>query len=276
MLRHIFTPVLLAMAGLLSAPWSHAAAPAVDCYKVLSLEKFKPGPARELVLLIDETTVFTSDLIDTFTAKVAKAVQPGDRVSLIGFSAVSNKHHVHELASIELDRMPEPAIERDLPVRRAGDLSQCVTLQRVTKGRAIDTAVRAALKRASHNIPFSEIIGAFRDIGGRLAASEAPSRIVIVATDGLQHSATLTFYDHKAIRLLDPEKEAVSLRARGLLSELAGARVYVFGGGLAPPDAGFRDQSELVALEAFWRRYIKDSGGKLVGFGKPVPLVDFR
>lgn len=275
-MRHIFTPVLLAMAGLLCAPWSHAAPPAVDCYKVLSLEKFKPGPARELVLLIDETTVFTPDLIATFAAKVGKAIQPGDRVSLIGFSAVSNKHHVHELLSIELDRMPEPAAERDLPVRRAGELTQCVTLQRAIKGRTIDAAVRAALQRASTAIPFSEIIGAFRDLGGRLNASEAPARLVIVATDGLQHSATVTFYDHKAIRLLDPEKEAVSLRARGLLSDLAGARVYVFGGGLAPPDAGFRDQAELQALEAFWRRYIKDSGGQLVAFGKPVPLVDFR
>lgn len=256
---------------------SHAAPPpAVDCYKLLSLEKFKPGPARELVLLIDETTVFTPELINSFAGKVAKAVQPGDRVSLIGFSAVSNKHHVHELASVDVDRMPEPAVERDLPVRRAGDLSQCVTLQRVTKGRALDGAVRAALQRASNAIPFSEIIGAFRDIGGRLKASEAPSRVVIVATDGLQHSATVTFYDHKAIRLLDPEKEATSLRARGLLSDLAGARVYVFGGGLAPPDAGFRDQAELVALEAFWRRYLKDSGGELVAFGKPVPLVDFK
>lgn len=275
-MRHIFTPVLLAMAGLLSAPWTHAAPPAVDCYKVLSLDKFKPGPSRELVILIDETTVFTPDLVGTFAGKVGKAIQPGDRVSLIGFSAVSNKHHVHELLSIELDRMPEPAAERDLPVRRAGELTQCVTLQRAIKGRTIDAAVRAALQRASTAIPFSEIIGAFRDIGGRLAASDAPSRIVIVATDGLQHSATVTFYDHKAIRLLDPEKEAVSLRARGLLSDLAGARVYVFGGGLAPPDAGFRDQSELQALEAFWRRYIKDSGGQLVAFGKPVPLVDFK
>jgi len=61
-----------------------------------------------------------------------------------------------------------------------------------------------------------------------------------------------------------------------LLSDLGGARVYVFGGGLAPPDAGFRDQAELVALESFWRRYVKDSGGELVAFGKPVPLVDFR
>lgn len=272
-MRAFILPILASIVTL-SAQAAQPAA--VDCYALLSLEKFKPGPARELVILIDETTVFSPDLVNTFAAKVAKTVQPGDRVSLIGFSAVSNKHHVHELASVDVDRMPEPAIERDLPVRRAGDLSQCVTLQKVTKARLMDTAVRAALGRASTAIPFSEIVGAFRDIGGRLKASEAKTRVVIVATDGLQHSATLTFYDHKAIRLLDADKEATSLRARGLLSDLAGARVYVFGGGLAPPDAGFRDQSELVALEAFWRRYIKDSGGELVAFGKPVPLVEFR
>ena len=272
-----FILTLVATVGLLSSHSSQAAQPtAADCYTLLSLEKFKPVPSRELVILIDQTTVFTPDLVNTFAAKVAKTVQPGDRVSLIGFSAVSNKHHVHELATVDVDRMPEPAIERDLPVRRAADLSQCVTLQKVTKARAIDTAVRVALKRASHTIPFSEIVGAFRDIGGRLKASEAKTRVVIVATDGLQHSATLTFYDHKAIRLLDAEKEVTGLRARGLLSDLAGARVYVFGGGLAPPDAGFRDQAELVALEAFWGRYIKDSGGELVAFGKPVPLVDFK
>lgn len=275
-MRAFILPILAAIVTL-SAQAAQAAQPAaVDCYALLSLEKFKPAPSRELVILIDETTVFTPDLINTFTAKVGKTVQPGDRVSLIGFSAVSNKHHVKELASVDIDRMPEPAAERDLPVRRAGDLNQCVTLQKVTKGRAIETVLRAALKRASHTIPFSEIVGAFRDIGGRLKASEAKTRVVIVATDGLQHSATLTFYDHKAIRLLDAEKEATSLRARGLLSDLGGARVYVFGGGLAPPDAGFRDQAELVALESFWRRYVKDSGGELVAFGKPVPLVDFR
>lgn len=262
--------------GLTNSPGVQAEPVAPDCYQTLDLANFRPVPAREVILGVDETTVFPSELIDELVAKVRKTIQPGDRVTLIAFSANSRQHYLRVLTTTDLDQPPSATAQRQMPVRRVADLNHCITLQRTTKTKAMEEALRAALKRASNSIPYSEIVGAVRDISTRLQASPAPIKLLILGSDGLQHSPGLSFYEQKAIRVVDPARELAGLRAKGLLATLSGVRVFVFGGGLAPPDAGFRDQAELVALESFWREYIKESGGSLVAFGKPVPLVDFK
>ena len=220
--------------------------------------------------------MFPQQLVEELVAKVRKTIQPGDRVSLIAFSAMSRQHYLRVLTTVELDQPPNATAQRQMPVRRVAELDRCITLQRITMVKAVDEALRSALKRASNSIPYSEIVGAVRDIGTRLQASPAPIKILILGSDCLQNSPALTFHAQQAIRVVDPAREIAGLRAKGLLATLSGVRVFVFGGGLAPPDAGYRDQSELVALESFWAEYIKESGGSLVAFGKPVVLVDFK
>ena len=63
-MRTFILPILAAIVTLSAHLSSLAAQPAaVDCYALLSLEKFKPAPSRELVILIDETTVFTPEAL---------------------------------------------------------------------------------------------------------------------------------------------------------------------------------------------------------------------
>lgn len=248
----------------------------VDCYQLLGLDKHRPAPVREVAVAIDLTTVFTPKLIEAFAGKLMKSMKPGDMVTVYSFSAVSNAHHLKELGRITFDRMPTGQEAEALPVRRSADLGNCIELNRVRKTKALDQLVRGVLAQASNDLPFSEILGAVRDIGASLKVSDAPARMLVLASDGLQHSALVSFYQQKAIRVLEAEREVSALKKRGLMPSLKGVRVYVFGGGLAPPDAGFRDQVELVALEEFWAHYVKEAGGDLVAFGKPIPLVDFK
>ena len=250
--------------------------PSADCYAHPALEKFRPVPSREVVIAIDETTVLPSPVTEALLAKLTKALQPGDHVFVVGFSAVSAEHFLQERGNLQFDRAPDAAVKKDMPVRRITELEQCVTLQHHARLQKVLGIVKEATARASSKIPYSEIIGAVREVGQHLQASDTPQRVLVLVSDGLEHSRHRSFYKDKGVRLLEPAGEVAAYRARGLLSNLKGARVYVFGGGLAPPEAGFRDQSELLALEGFWQRYVQESGGQLVAFGKPVPLVDFK
>jgi hypothetical protein len=272
-LVHLFLVMVLLACGLSAQA---AKPPVFDCYKALDLAKARPALSREVVVAIDETTVFSADLVHSFTEKTLKTLEPGDRVQILVFSAASARHYLRELLTIELDQVPTDSGLRELPIRRAQELTQCVTLQRLQKTRAIEGVLRAGAAAGTSNIPASEILGALRDIGTRFAASEAPRRLLVLASDGLQHSAQVTFYDQRAIRKLDAQRELQVVRGKGLLANLAGVRVVFFGGGLAPPEAGFREQAELLGLESFWQLYVREAGGQLVAFGKPIPLVDFR
>ena len=249
---------------------SHAAA---NCYDRLELAKYRPPPTREITILVDETAPLSEALAGELLQRVGEAVRPGDRVSVIAFSTFTRARFLRELAVHTLDQAPTASAQRTMPMRRVRELEGCLTLTRAAIVKDVQKHIAQALKGASNEIAQSEIVLSLREIGARLRAVRASEKLLLLVTDGLEHSSVTSFYRNRAMRTIDPDAELERVRARRLLADLAGARVFVFGGGLSTAEGEARDHAALLALEAFWTGYVKESNGALIAFGKPALLI---
>lgn len=258
---------LLAVLGL-SAP-AHAA----DCFDELGVAQHRPPSTREVVIAVDETTLIPAHLATDLQRSLREAVQPGDHVSLLAFSAISRDRYVREAFQVTVEPAVSEALRHTLPVRRIRPLERCIELRREQTHRRVREQTNAMLQRASADIQHSEIVFSLREIGARLQASPVREKVLVIVSDMLEHSAFSSFYAQRALAVIDPAHEMDKVRVKALTAPLAGVRVYVFGGGLASITENYRDHPGLLALERFWNAYITASGGQLVAFGKPALLV---
>lgn len=225
-----------------------------------------------VVVAIDRTTRLTETLRADAQKALAKALRAGDQIVFVTFAETSRTGHLREVAVLMVDTPPTAAQQRAVPMSKLKPLTNCLQLQLVRARRDLERLTHTLTEPSEGEAARSEIISALRDIGPRLQASGTRERVLVLLSDGLEHSSLASFYAHRGLRKVNAEGELATLKARRGIANLAGVRVYVIGGGLHAADVGARESTDLDDLQAFWTGYVEASGGKLVGFGRPALL----
>lgn len=96
-----------------------------------------------------------------------------------------------------------------------------------------------------------------------LSADQSAEKKVIVYSDMVQNTESLSFFTLKTI---DPEATLKKLNKDNMVWQFAGVKFYIAGVGMNVSDQKGR------AIEAFWRKYLEQSGG-VVSFYGPILLA---
>jgi len=263
--------VLLGMCSALLVAGAQA-----QCYDKLAMPDHRPATAREITILVDETTVIPEEIGRVLMAHLAKALHPGDRVNLLAFSTFTRTRFLREVMVRELEQPPPPEALRNMPARKTRDLQTCIAVLRPAIVKELQDGLGKLLKDASAEIAHSEIVMSLREVGLRLQASPIRTKLLLLVSDGMEHSGITSFYRNRGLRVVNPDEEMKRIQGKRMLADLAGARVFIFGGGLSATDTGARDPAALVALENVWSDYVTASNGVLAAFGKPTILVPLQ
>lgn len=265
---------LIFLAAMVAAMTSQAAPS--DCYEATGLVPFRPQPAREIVLAFDETTVLPPSVASDFKRWVTTNLAPGDQITVILFSTFSRDRYLRVFAELQVPADPDPASVKNMPMNRARDLTDCLTSMRSKARSDVSTAIDQAASQASPEISRSELLASLREIGPRLQTSAARRKVLVLVTDGIEHSEIADFYENRNLRLINVDAELAKKKVTDVIAKLAGATVYIYGGGLAANSGFARESPALLALETFWLRHVTASGGQLVAFGKPTILEPLK
>ena len=231
-----------------------------------------PAPSsRALFVLIDQTTALDPALTRTLGQNVARLVRPGTSFTVASFSAFRSGHFVEIVAGGTVEP-PVPANRRNtLSVPALKKLDACLRAQSAYAVRTALVAVRRAQATGGAAFSQSEIMASLRQLSAPVAASRAPDKVVVIASDMLEHSSATSFYSRKGLRPIDPSAEMRKAAANRLFANFGGARVYVIGAGVLPPeskDLG-RTIAALDSLESFWSAWFRQSRARFLVFGKP-------
>lgn len=251
---------------------------AIDCYPATRIGRDAPDPSRALFVFVDQTTGLDERLRETIGENVGRLVGPGTEYTVATFSASGRVHYpkVVQRGRIEAE-IPEE--ERpELPVHRLTNLDQCLEAQREARRHQLLKAVDGASEASASSFTHSQIMGGLAHLSEAVRQSTADEKLVIVASDLLEHSGTVSFYHDRSLRLIDPEQELRQAETRDLFADFGGARLAVVGAGLVAPESGgetVRDEAKLDALRSFWRQWFERSDAELAAYGEPdlaVPL----
>ena len=256
-----------------SAPQAASATP-TSCYAMVKMDAFAQQPKRKIFVLVDQTTVFDDYLV----RKIAKSLEDylgaeGGAFEIAKFSAFSANNYASSVSDGVIEAYNvTPAQEPDEPVRSLEQLKACLKEQRPFMLKKAQDAIDGSASRREGDFTNSEVMASLSRFSRLVKESTAPQKVVIVASDMLEHSQGTSFYQTKAIRLIEPQQELETARKLGLIGDFGGASIYVIGGGLLPPSSGpqaGRNPEGLKRLGEFWTAWADASNAKVIEFGTP-------
>lgn len=119
------------------------------------------------------------------------------------------------------------------------------------------------VKEQSESYKASAILETLSFVSKVLIADKAESKRVVMFSDMVQNSSSVSFYGMKNV---DPEAGIKKAEKEYLIFDFKGVDFYVAGAGIGVSDKKAR------AIEQFWKRYIEKTGGTLRFYG-PVLLT---
>lgn len=254
---------------------SIAAQASENCYASIDyMPKVSQKADRALYVLVDQTL----PLPETMRQKIAFLLEtwgkPGDLVKIVRFSSHARGKYPELMFSQQLPKNPSEEYLFNLRYNDRQSLKTCLESQQQEFSDNYQKALVSALGSIDPSIAKTELLFTLRDLSKQLInTDEARSHTVLLISDGLENSASLSFYKRGQMRKLDARGIINKLRREGLIGFWKGANIYMYGLGLVPDEKKAIKTEALKQLRVFWEQYFVEGGGRVKALGMPELLV---
>lgn len=251
-----------------------------SCYAANQVTPSWPVYNKLFVVLIDQTVLLDPNLQEMVLQSINQMIQPGTHFVVGEFSAFSQGRYLNIVES--------GVTEASIPADQIGNLvatsvkpvQQCLQDQLSFARRTAETNALQIMKDSTSSLDQSDILMSLKDISAPVKVDPAKDKVVLLVTDGLENSSVTSFYAHGTARDVDPAKEMVKAQNAGMIGDFSGAKIYVVGGAVEPPENvgtraerdGYRNPQMLEHLQDFWSQYFQASDASLGEFGTPALL----
>lgn len=252
-----------------------------SCYDTLGAASpvQSASPARELFVIIDQTLNPTTEIKRSVHRQVHSFLQPGDRITLIQFSAFIANNYTDVVLKGQLDQPLNTEARYDISKKLLKRFDVCMKKQQTHVRKTIDQKLAATFGSEDMNIPKTELVGNLSNLGDSvISRSGAPRKVVLLFSDMLENSDISSFYQAGALKKINAGTEIAKFKQEGLLSNWGEAEIFIVGAGLLPAkyaDA-YRSENKMRPIRSFWEQYFQGSNAQLAGWGQPALLEQIR
>lgn len=247
-----------------------------SCYDFAKIEPStaKVVSGRHLFVAVDGTFSPDINIKKLAHEKVHLFLQPGDKITIISFSAYVKDFYTHVLFSGRLDT--DIADRDDVSKKSLMTFDNCMAKQAQFVRAKIDTHIKHAFKPNDIDVPKTEIISNLSQvIAPQMAVNEGERRVLLLVSDMVENSDVTSFYSQNMLKTITPEQEIKKVQKNNMFSDFKQAEIYVLGAGWLPTASkGFRGAQVMVPLKLFWQQYFEASNARLKEFGQPVLMSD--
>ena len=243
-----------------------------SCYKALKMENPDPTPAKELFILIDQTTPIDKNMMIYTYKNMMKFIKNGYGVTIASFSSNANGKYTDVTYAGKLEALLPDNAKFDISKKSLRKYEGCMNGQyKFAKKKATKALVRT-LKGANKKLPHSDIIKSLDDISDHIIKpSPAKEKVVLLVSDMIEHSSVTSFYSKGSLKKINAKTEMDKVKKSDYMADFDAAKVYVIGTGMVGKN-GYRDSKTLKTLTDFWKIYFQESNAKLQAIGTPMLL----
>lgn len=270
-IRSVMAKVLTAwlIAGAASVAHTASRDDFPTCYGMLGGSAEMKQAERELFVVIDQTLIFNLDLKRHVHNKVHEYLQPGDRITVLTFSAYAEGRYAQMPLTGKLDHALSEDERFNTGKTALRKFDQCMDRQKTFVRGKVDQALKTAFEEASTDLPRTELMGSLVNFGqGVISASPSPRKTVLLISDMMENSAAVSFYGNGGINNLNIETALSKAKKANLFSNMGGATVNVVGAGISG-NRGYLSHTAMRNMQTFWTGYFEQSEAMLVGWGQP-------
>jgi len=247
-----------------------------SCYKALKMEDPDPVPAKELFILIDQTTPIDKNMMIFTYKNMMKFIKNDYAVTIASFSSNANGKYTDVAYSGKLEALLPDNAKFDIAKKSLRKYEGCMNGQYTYAKKKATKALVYTLKGANKKLPHSDIIKSLDDISDHIIKpSSAKEKVVLLVSDMIEYSSITSFYAKGSLKKINTKAELSKVKKSGYMADFDGAKVYVIGAGMVGKNA-YRDSKTLKNLTDFWQSYFEASNAKLQAIGTPMLLEDVK
>jgi len=241
-----------------------------SCYDALHMSNPNPSIAKELFILIDQTTPLDKNIMKYTYKNMMKYIKNGSAVTIASFSANSNGKYTNIVYSGSLENLLEEHAKQDISKKVLRKYQGCMNGQYKYAKKKATKALVAVLKGANKELPHSDIIKSLYDISThRIKSSKASEKTVLLVSDMIEHSSITSFYHKGTLKKIHSKTEMKKIKQSKHLGDFGSANIYVIGAGIINKK-GYRNANSIQNLTEFWKAYFSASHANLKAFGTPM------
>lgn len=262
-------------AAMLASPISAEVIPPhlPTCFELINKEGDSPPVSESMSVLIDQTVGFKPKEIDEIKRHITSWMTPGRELVIYSFSSNRGDQNIALVYRIRANPSADQSWKDWLKRSLREKYEHCEKEQPRESRRRAGYVVESILNKSDSSIPKSEILFSLQLASGMIRASNAKRKIVFLASDMLENSALLSFYQGGKLRKIDPESSLQAVKRNNLLADFGGAEVYIYGTGyLSTSGSSGVGLDRMKPLLDFWKKYFALSNSVPLEFGTPSLL----
>lgn len=232
-----------------------------------------PPISESMSLLIDQTVGFKPKEIEEIKHHITSWMTPGRELMIYSFSSNRGDQNIALVYRIRVNPNADQSWKDWLKRSLREKYEHCDRDQPRESRRRAGYVVESILSKSDASIPKSEILFSLQLAAGMIKSTHAKRKIVFLASDMLENSALLSFYQGGKLRKIDPESSLQTVKKNNLLADFGGAEVYIYGTGYLPASGNSGvSLDRMKPLLDFWRKYFALSNSIPLEFGTPSLL----
>lgn len=248
-----------------------------SCYDYAQLSEYKPSqPNREIFVIVDKTVNLDINLKKSVHQQLQHFNQSGDKVTIVTFSALAQGDYTDIVFSGLFESGLSSEQRNSMNRMKLKKLEHCLDQQR----GAINSAhklLASAFPTEQDSYPKTELVGTILNLSTDLVArSNADRKIVLVVSDMLENSDSLSFYRQGSVYIPSASDALATIDKAGFKGDFDHSDIYVIGAGFIEGAKRYSSQKSVNELESFWRSVITKNNGQLRQFGKPSLLTQIQ
>ncbi|WP_428774905.1 hypothetical protein [Vibrio sp.] len=248
-----------------------------SCYDYAELGQYKSTQfERELFVVVDRTVRLDLSLKKSVHSQIQHFARPGDKITLVTFSALAEGDYTNVAFRGAFEQPLEGSVRDEVNRLKLRKLDHCLTNQ---KGaiNAVHKRLASLFPATDESYPRTELVGTVLGLSTDLISQSLANRkVVLIVSDMLENSETLSFYRKGKVNVPDAAQAFAKIQAAGFAGDFAGSEVYVIGAGFVEGAKRYSSQKSVNELEAFWQKVVTANNGQLRQFGKPSLMTQIQ
>ena len=202
--------------------------------------------------------------------------KPGERVKIARFSSNTKGQYTELMYDATLDAEPSEAYLYHLRDEDNRQLLACLRERNDTIKQSFTSALSQGLSIINTRLPKTEIFYSLKRLSETvLANDEIEDKTVLIISDGMENSETISFYKkrRKGIAALNGEQIIAKLEEHNLFADWQGAKIHMFGLANMSDTNKHIKASQLEMIRGVWEAYFLSGNGVIKSLGTPAVLA---
>ena len=252
--------------------------PLLTCYELIGKNEEAPSVKESLTVLIDQTVGFQPREITEITQHVTSWMTSGREVFIYSFSSNSGNENVIRVYAVRVNPEADEDWKNWLKKSQRQRFEACEREQPEEARKRVKFTVGSILNGSSTSIPRSEILNSLQLVSEGIKMGAAKRKVVFIASDMLENSSMISFYQNRKLRKINPESIMRDVEKNKLLANFGGAEIYIYGIAYLPSSPKVtRVGPDLTRpLVEFWKNYFVRSNSSPHEFGQPALLGEVK